>query len=103
MAVRHRPETPAQVAARNEDVAIRSAIRIMFTQQAESGSLSDEVIVAHAAALLPWDPNGQHHEGCIRQCTETGKPYRCVKQLDPRARTKPKPPSKSTDWKGLGE
>lgn len=37
-----------------EEAAFRSAVMLLFTQRAESGDLSSDVIASHASVLLPW-------------------------------------------------
>ena len=82
-----------------EDSAFRAAVKLMFTQQAEAGTLSSEIVAAHSVALLPWAAEAVHEVGCIRRCPETDNAYRCVTAPPPaKGRAKPKPPSEADKY-----
>lgn len=87
-----------------EELAFRSAFKLMFTQQAETGAFTDEVITTHAALLLPWDGVNSYAKGSIRRCPDSGAVFRCAEPPDARARTAPKPPSKAKEnWQPIGK
>jgi len=94
MAVRH-TETCIKTlnAQKAEEAAFRNAVKLLFTQQAEAGVFSPEIISAHAAALIPWDAEAQVGKGCIRRDPTTGNPYKCIEPPITKSRSKPKPPS----------
>jgi len=78
---------------RDEEVAFRSAVSLIFTQQAEAGIFPSEAIAAHASLIAVWDADAPLTVGCIRRCPDSDALFRCIEPPNPRARTVPKPPS----------
>jgi hypothetical protein len=86
---------------RTDEEAFRSAVRLLFTQSAENGEISNEVITSHASVLLPWAAEAVHAKGCIRRDPVTDVPYLCT-EPPPKTKSKIKPPSEAVEhWQAI--